>query len=369
MSSMRIAIDAREMVGTIAGKGRYVAELINGLAAIDSENTYYLYTKQPIPTNLPKNFINILIDGLPGLRQLWLAIDAKRRGCSVLLSPTGYLPIIFSFIPSVVTVHDLAPFVTKAARPTFKTLVSERLFLGLATRRSNKIVAVSDSTKHDLMEIFHVSAAKIITTPLGYDKHVYTPNGREDYKIVSSYGLKPDYLLFVGTLEPRKNITGIIRAYGQLPVAMRQRYPLAIAGKKGWFYEEIFSLAKELNLEKEIKFLGRVPDEHLPALYRQAKLFLFPSFYEGFGLPPLEALASGTPVVTSNTSSLPEVVGEAGVTIDPTNPDELGFAIRDLLADESKYSILQSKAVKQAVKFDWKTTARLTLKVLKSVGE
>lgn len=361
---MKIAIDAREMVGAIAGKGRYVVELVKALASIDKENTYYLYSKEPIDVRLPDNFENVLIGGSPGLRQLWLASDVKQRSCNVLLSPTGYLPTLFSFVPTVTTIHDLALFITKDARPTLKTLIAEKLLLGLAVKKSKKILAVSQSTKDDLVKLFKVPAKKINVTLLGYDRELYKSLGRGDQAILESYTLDPNYLLFIGTLEPRKNITGIIQAYSQLSDELREQYPLVIAGKKGWFYEEIFARVEELKLTKQIKFLGRVPDEHLPALYRQAKVFVFPSFYEGFGLPPLEALASGTPVITSNISSLPEVVGEAGRLVDPTNPDQLAIALREILTDEKLYRELSAKTVDQADTFDWQKTASQTLEVL-----
>jgi glycosyltransferase involved in cell wall biosynthesis len=366
---MNIAVDAREMVGAIAGKGRYVVELIKGLAALDSANTYFLYTKAPLDIPLPKNFQEVSIGGLPGLRQLWLAMDAKRRGCAVLLAPTGYLPVIFSAIPTVVTVHDLALFVSSHARPALKTYIAERLLLGLAVRRARKVLSVSKSTSADLEKIFTVPAKKIALTLLGYDKEVYTTQAKKDGDILAHYNLNPSYLYFVGTLEPRKNITGIIQAYSQLPESLRAQYPLVIAGKKGWFYEEIFSTVTALKLEKQVHFLGRVPDEHLPALYRQAKLFLFPSYYEGFGLPPLEALACGTPVVSSSISSLPEVVGDAGLLIDPTNVDQLTLAIRRLVEDDVLYREIKQRTTAQAALFDWQNTAKETLKVLESVGK
>lgn len=362
---MIIAIDAREMVGAIAGKGRYILEVVKNLSVIDRENTYYLYSKQPLGITLSENFHNVLIGGLPGLRQLWLALDARKRGCEFLFSPTGYLPVVFSLIPSVVTVHDLAVFVSKDAKPTLKTYFAEKLLLGMATRRARHIIAVSKSTKNDLVKLFRVPEKKITVTLLGYDKDVYTQvESNDDDQILKSYSLTADsYLLFLGTLEPRKNIVGIIRAYSQLPKELRAKYRLVIGGKKGWYYEEIFTTVRALKLENEIQFLGRLPDEHLPALYRNAKLFLFPSFYEGFGLPPLEAMACGTPVISANISSLPEVIGDAGLLVDPYNIDELAQAIERLLTDNEVYTRLKGKIVTQAEKFSWQETAKQTLAV------
>jgi glycosyltransferase involved in cell wall biosynthesis len=366
---MNIAVDAREMVGSIAGKGRYVAELVKALGEIDTDNHYFLYTKQPITEKLPKNMEQVTIGGLPGLRQLWLAIDAKRRNAAVLFAPTGYLPVVFSMIPTVATIHDLAIFVTKDAKPALKTYLAETLLMRFAVSKSSHIVAVSESTKRDLVKTFGTTNAKITTTPLGYDQKVYTTKAEGDQKILDEYKIKPGYLLFVGTLEPRKNIVGILNAYNKLPTELQDKHKLVIGGKKGWFYEEIFATVTELGLENNVVFLGRVPDEHLPALYRQAKIFLFPSFYEGFGLPPLEAMGCGTPVIVANNSSLPEVVGEAGSKVDPYNAGSIKEAIVTLLTDKELYNKRKELVVAQAKKFTWQRTAELTLKTFEKVTQ
>jgi alpha-1,3-rhamnosyl/mannosyltransferase len=366
---LTIAIDAREMAGQIAGKGRYVVELVKALAEIDSTNSYFLYSKGPIATDfsLPKNFKVVRIGGLPGLRQLWLAIDAKKRGCDVLLSPTGYLPVIFSLIPSIVTIHDLAIFTTPEAKPALKTFLSERLLLKTAVRRAKKIMAVSQSTKNDLVKLFQIPADKVTVTPLGYDRNKYNLKPSGDQAILDQYQLAKDYLLFIGTLEPRKNIEGIIKAYSQLPTELQGRHKLVIAGKKGWYYDSIFQNVESLGLTDSVQFLGRVPDEHLPALYRQAKLFIFPSYYEGFGLPVLEALACGTPVVSSHNSSLPEVVGDCGRLVDPRQPDQISQAIGELLRNQKLYLDLKKGCANQAAHFSWQQTAMLTLETIKSL--
>lgn len=369
---MNIAVDAREAAGVPAGKGRYVIEIIKNLAVIDRQNNYFLYTKQPINFKLPANFKVVMIGGPPGLRQLWLAFDAQRKDCQLLFAPTGYLPVIFSFIPCVVTIHDLALFVTKQAKPALKTLLAERLLLGMAARKARQIIAPSQSTKNDLVKLLKTPADKITVTLLGYDKTCYLPTTKvsaDDLEALKSYDLPSEYLLFIGTLEPRKNIESLIRAYGQLPKGIQDQHRLVIGGGKGWYFDSIFTTVKELNLTDRVQFLGRVPDEHLPALYRGAKLFVFPSFYEGFGLPPLEAMACGTPVITSNLSSLPEVVGEAGVLVDPNDPTELAQAIATLLTDETAYSRLKKLSIEQAERFSWSEAAKQTLAVFRQVAE
>lgn len=370
---LRIAVDAKELANDRpAGKGRYAIEIVKHLAKIDSQNEYYLYSSEPIHHELPENCHNIIVAGPFGLKQWKIAVHAKKSKCNVIFAPTNYLSTILSAIPAVVTVHDLAMFVEPKSRPALKTRIAEKFLLGLTVRRAKKIIAVSNSTKHDLEKVFKVPSRKISMILEGYDKDSFQPNETNpklpDKDVLKEYDLEPDYLLFVGTLEPRKNITGIIESYALLPEELRKKHRLVIGGKKGWFYEEIFARVKELGLENEVSFLGRVPDEHLPGLYRQAKLFLFPSFYEGFGLPPLESLACGTPVVTSNSSSLPEAVGEAGALINPNSTKEMAQEIEKLLTDNEHYNHLQHNASNQAAKFDWLDAAKSTLQVLEDAS-
>lgn len=365
---LQIAVDAREMVLHKAGKARYTTEIIRYLARLDTTNTYYLYMHEPFPESLPPNFETVLLKRFLGLKQLWLALDARRRGCDVLFAPTAYLPVVFSLIPSVVTVHDLAPFVSPQARPALRTLLAERFLLHWAVRKARAVISVSQSTRHDLIQLFRIPANKITVTVLGYDAAQFVPpssaNKAADQAVLKKYNLSPNYLFFIGTLEPRKNIIGLIEGYSRLSPALQDQYPLVIGGGKGWFYEAIFARVNELKLESKITFLGRVPDEDLPTLYRQAKLFVFPSFYEGFGLPPLEALACATPVITSKTSSLPEVVGSAGRLVDPLDPTTITEAITELVQDEAIYRDVKRQAPDQAKQFDWQRTAKQTQAIL-----
>ncbi len=369
-SHLTIAVDARQIRDSMVGKVRYITEVVHYLGEIDHANHYILYAEDVLPLKLPANFETVILKKSLGLKQLWLARDAKRRGCDVLFAPTAYLPVLFSQIPAVLTVHDLAPFVSPQAKPAWRTLLAERLLLGPAVRRAQQLIAVSEGTKRDIEKVFGVKGQKITVTPLGYDQKRFMPPSsstqEQDQETLDHFKLKPGYLLFVGTLEPRKNIVGLIEAYGQLSAASRQQYRLVIGGGKGWFYEAIFAKVKELHLEEEITFLGRVDDEYLPSLYRQAKLFLFPSFYEGFGLPPLEALACGTPLVAANNSSLPEVVGEAGRLADAHDPKTIAQAIEALLTDPDAYAQVKALTTKQASHFNWRLTAKATLEVLKS---
>ena len=187
-------------------------------------------------------------------------------------------------------------------------------------------------------------------------------------KVKARYKINRDYILFVGTLEPRKNITNIIRAYNMLPHHLKYNHLLVICGKKGWYYEEIFRTVEELNLEDNVIFTGYVPDKDVPLLMNGAKVFVYPSFYEGFGLPPLEAMACGTPVISSNVSSIPEVVGNAGILVNPNNVEELSDAIVRVVSNEELRAQLSEKGLRQANKFSWRATVEKTVEVYNRVG-
>lgn len=371
-NKITIAIDARETMGNRAGKGRYIYEIVRNLSRIDHTNHYILYVNEPIDYSVGENFKVVVLPKKFGIKQFWLAWHAYKAKCQVLFAPTAYLPVLFSFIPSVVTVHDLAIFIAKESRPAFRTKLAETLLLKPAAWKAKKVIAVSESGEEDIQKILGLKKSKIATIQEAYDKEAFFPKSPQttdkDKVVLANYNLTPHYLLFIGTLEPRKNVIGLLTAYSQLSNELRHAYPLVIGGKKGWFYEEIFAKVKELNLTENVQFLGRVPDEYLPALYRNAKIFIFPSFYEGFGLPPLEAIACGTPAITSNISSLPEAVGEAGVLINPRKPEEITQTISELLTNASRYNTLVSHSNAQAAKFDWEHAAKETLEVLTSVA-
>jgi glycosyltransferase involved in cell wall biosynthesis len=185
-------------------------------------------------------------------------------------------------------------------------------------------------------------------------------------RVRACYGLPERYVFCVGTIEPRKNLTTLLEAYQ----ALRSRgfnFKLVIVDKKGWLYKGFFRRLRELGLEGEVVFPGFIPDEDLPALYSAAELFVFPSLYKGFGLPPLEAMACGTPVIASNASSLPEVVEEAGIMVEPRDVSGLTEAMRRVLTDEGKRREMREKGLRQAARFSWERTAQETLEVYRSV--
>jgi glycosyltransferase involved in cell wall biosynthesis len=354
----RIAIDGREISNSGAGKSRYIRELLMALLKQDDKNDYFIFTKNSLDFVLPKNAHNILLKKRFKSRYFWQRYALVEMKMDLFFSPTGYHPILFSTIPSVVTVHDLAIFLEPKAKPSWKGWLYEYIFIRFALKRAKAIIAVSNSTKNDLMNRFKVKKDRITVTYLApYEKVV--PNLKKP-------DLPTNFLLFVGTIEPRKNIETLIRAYVKLPIKVRQECPLLLIGKKGWNFQPVFDLLDYLN-DPTIKWLNYIDNKDLPYYFSQATAFIYPSWYEGFGLPVVEAMSYGTPVITSNTSSLPEVVGQAGLMVDPRDEISLSNKMLEIINNKSLRQEMATLAKKQAENFSWDKTAKETLKVFEKV--
>jgi glycosyltransferase involved in cell wall biosynthesis len=284
-----------------------------------------------------------------------------RLGLDLLHSP-DFIPPAFGYRRSIITVHDLNFF----HYPQFLTAESLRYYNGQiewATRRADHIVADSHATKTDLVSMVGVPSDKVTVIHLAADP-AYQPMPPEEIRrVTAQHDLEPGYILFVGTLEPRKNVPGLLRAFRLLIDAKTTDTPLVLVGGKGWLYDEIFERTKTLHLTERVRFLHNVANTDLPALYSAASVLVTPSFYEGFGLPPLEAMACGTPVVVSDRASLPEVVGKAGLLIDPDDDEDIAQAITRVLTDEPLRARMREDGLAQAACFSWEGTARETLAV------
>lgn len=366
---MRIGVDVRELAGKKAGKGWYVWRLMECLREIDRENEYILYSdKEILDCKLPEKHELILIEK-HGLGWHWAVKNRlKSDRIDVYWAPTSLIVPALTELKTVMTIHDLTVLLFPKMH-TWKNRLIEKALTGLAVKKTSRILTISEATKDDLMRLFPKSKDKIVVAKLGVDGEYRPIVDLEIEKILKKYGLKRGYLLFVGTLEPRKNLINLIKAYHELDEKVRSENKLVIVGKKGWYFEEIFALVEEYGLKKAVIFLGYVPGEDMPAIYNGAKIFVYPSKYEGFGLPVLEAMACGVPVITSNVSSLPEVIGEAGVLVSPDNLDEITNKIEELISDDKKRDEMSRLGLIKAEEFDWKKTARATLDVLTEGGK
>jgi len=237
-----------------------------------------------------------------------------------------------------------------------------------AIERADAIIAISNHTKLDLIKYFDAPEDKITVTHLAADK-AFTRIVDHDIlkKIRQKYSLPHDFVLFVGSLEPRKNLPTLLAAYALLQQTFKNKFSLVIVGSEGWLNDQIKLLITELKISENVCFTGYVAQEHLSAIYSMASVFVYPSLYEGFGLPVVEAMACGTPVITSNVSSIPEVVGDAAVLIDPINKEELALTIERVLGDEDLRESLRISGIARAKTFSWERCARETLEVYKRV--
>jgi glycosyltransferase involved in cell wall biosynthesis len=260
-------------------------------------------------------------------------------------------------VPSVVTIHDLAfirfPYTFRSYNRTYLDLATR-----VSVRRATRILAVSEHTKREVVGLLGVPAERVVVTPNAARVHFHPPAAEALAAFRTRHSLPEQFVLYVGTLEPRKNLTTLLDAYAQ--IARQSAVPLLVGGGKGWMYDAVFARLEALGLRDRVHFVGYLDEEELPLWYAAARLFVFPSLYEGFGMPPLEAMACGTPVVTSNSSSLPEVVGDAGLMVAPMDVDALADAIMRLLSDEALHADLRERGLRRAQQFAWHTTAERT---------
>lgn len=355
---MTIGIDARAAAEVPAGRGRYVRELLRALAAIpearDVRFELWARTAWEDPA-LDDRFIWRLI----GMRDpFWNVAAGLRAGRSAdaFLSSNSYLTAWFTRCPTAVVVYDLIPFVAgaQAHGPTVKI---ERATIRPALRRARALPCISEATRRDLVAHFPQAASKATAIPLAADDMFAGPP-----KLVPGHPrLTKPYVLAVGTLEPRKNLERLVAAWRQLPAALRDTHDLALAGGRGWDDDAIVEAAQSAGA----KLLGRVTDDELHALYAGAACFAYPSLYEGAGLPVIEAMAAGAPVVTSTVSSLPEVAGDAALLVNPRDTGAIAAAVERVLTEPSLADDLRERGRAQAATFSWERTARETLTLLR----
>ncbi|MBC7250286.1 MAG: glycosyltransferase family 4 protein [Anaerolineae bacterium] len=366
---MRIGIDARMVYYTQAGISQYIQRLISALAEIDLENEYLILQNWRDRSSLCLNHnfrrVSFISPAHHRLEQWLLRFELSPLNLDVLHSP-DFIPPFRRNCKSVITVHDLAFLLY----PHLLTEDGAHYYgqIDQAVHHTDHIIAVSQNTKQDIIRLLGVPEDKI-TVIYEAANPIYRPveDEGELQRVRQKYKIAGDFILFVSTIEPRKNLPTLLRAFRQLLDDYKLEVRLVVAGRRGWLFDEVFALVQELNLAEHVHFLGRVPLEDLPPLYTAASLFAYPSTYEGFGLPPLEAMACGTPVVVSNVSSLPEVVGDAALLVDPDDVSGLTVALWRGLTDEARRAELIAKGFRRAKCFSWEKAARQTLAVYQSL--
>lgn len=374
---MKIAIDLRSLQsGRVSGVENYTYHLLDKMLSGDKVNQYVLFYNSFRPSDVEHfHFINsnVVRRRIPNRILNFSLKFFKYPKFEHFLEPFDFLFLPnsnhFAIKPQTklaLTVHDLSPFVFPNFYNLKRRLWHKSLGFKKSLMRADIIFAVSEFTKKDIIEKFGVEEKKIKVVYQGIDHSVYKPNLPESElrRVRNKYSLPGEFILFLATIEPRKNLVGLIEAFNRLP----NKVSLVIAGKPGWKFGPSVKKISQSPKREFIHELGYVDEADKPFLLALAKALVFPSFYEGFGFPVLEAMAVGTPVITSNLTSLPEVVGDAGILINPYNINDIANAVETLLGNTVMQKHMREKGLVQAEKFSWEKTASEVLKGLESVN-
>lgn len=382
-SKQKILIDGGPLFAQKSGVGQYLHRLLEALFELDRENNYYIYSflffgkklKKPYRKTyknlhyrmvryLPSKLYNVISRRLflpPGDIMTGINPDVAIFGNFVSLPmPLGAKKVTF--------IYDLSFELHKEkAHNKNSYVLLKRVPQSVA--QSDIIVTISENSKREIIARYNTPQEKVKVINPAVNRSIFFPRDEAEQAVIrEKYGLSSHYILYTGTLEPRKNILGILGAYHALPRDVRDKYSLVLAGGKGWKDSEITDRLAGLS-DLDILVTGYIPDEDLPPLYSGASLFVFPTFYEGWGMPPLEAMACGTPVITSDNSSLPEVVGGAGMMIDAHDTEDLSRQMVRVLTDKKLASSLVQKGKEQAAKFSWEKSAKQLSEIIEDLAK
>lgn len=374
---MKLLVNASSLTPPITGIGRYTYNLMYELEQILDIEFNYLYDTAwssrlvaikctTYPAVKFKNLFKKIVPNAYGVAK-WIrqrSFDSCAHACAVhstLYHEPNYLPLQFAG-KTVVTIHDLSVLKHPESHPADRV----RLFhesLPKVAECADAIIVDSEFIKNEVISQFSVSPEKVFTTLLGVGDEFRPYKKAAVAGVLEKHNLAyKEYILVVGTLEPRKNLPLILDSYQQLASEIRKRYPLVIAGMRGWNLEQFNSRLQQMVHDGQVRLLGYVADDELPMVYAGASVFLFPSKYEGFGLPPLEAMASGVPVIASRRASIPEVVGDAGILLEADEPEAWTSAIADLLGNVEQRQGMADAGLKRAEEFTWRRCAEQTIR-------
>lgn len=372
---MKIGINLLPIRKELTGIGVYAFNIISEFDKLDNENEYVLFANEDnykiynfenprfttikFPFSAEEVLKRILIE------QLFLPFTIKANRIDVLFSPSTIIPI-FSGCKNVVCIHDMIPFFVKQK---FSKIRSKyvKMMIKISAKRADKIFTVSNNSKKEIQKICKVRDSKIVITPNGIKNKLRESNPHIWNLFKNEKLIKDKYLLYVGTLEPGKNLTRLVQSFEILKTKYNLNHQLVITGKKGWQYNEIFKTVEKLKIEKSVIFTDYVSNEILYHLYKNAELFIFPSLYEGFGLPVLEAMALGLPAIVSNTSSMPELVGNACRLVDPYAIEEIADEVFHVLNDAELRQQMVRHGKLQAQKFNWQDSAKIAFNEISKV--
>lgn len=370
---MRISLDAIPLAAPRTGVGHYTFELARHLALLAPADEFELVSPFPIASpvpnqaeqDLPAN-LRIVHAKVNSLRRRWFAVGLPlylRQSGTDLFHGTNYEVPLWGKRPSVLTIHDLS-LLLHADTHEARLVRRGRRRLPLMARAASVIITPSESVRAEVLEHLRIEPSKIVSIPEA-PRDIFRPMSIEEtIEVRRRLEIEDDFILFVGTIEPRKNLLTLLKAFEEILRKTTLCPQLAIAGKEGWLTSELFSHVRESGVKDRLRFTGYLTDEELRALYSSCRVFVYPSLYEGFGLPPLEAMACGAPVIASRIPSIVEAVGtDAARLISPTDVQALARSIKEILSDENERHELSRTGQQRAMEFSWEKTARATLAV------
>jgi alpha-1,3-rhamnosyl/mannosyltransferase len=369
---VRIGIDGRYIADHFPGIGRYTYNLAAKLPELAPDTDFVLFHNPRLLNTrydlgrlaLNPNLRLLPVDVPPrSLQEQYQLRSLAKALCLDLLHSPYYVMPYWLHCPSVVTMYDLIPMIYPQHLPHRWTAWIFRATASLATRRASQIIAISESTRKDLVHFFGASEDRITVTHLAADERFRPLDSQQRENTIRTYGLPERYILYLGINKPHKNLAFLLQVFREL----RTEAKLVLAGKEDPRYPQVRDEARRLRLDDRVVSWGEVPDSDLPLIYNGAEVFVFPSLYEGFGLPVLEAMACGTPVICSNTSSLPEIVGDAAICLHPQDRSAWVAALTEVLENQQLRAELKAKGLARAAKFSWQKAARETMAVYRSV--
>ena len=365
---MRIALDTTR-INIPDGGGRYTNEILKYLCKLHPNDSFFAIGPKPGYEHKYNNLKLIqyrTVDGIPSRLAYTIGISKilKRYKIDVFHNITNY-GIYNSSCPTVTTVHDLLTYKFPNLRSKRIQWYLYKFYLPYLLKKSTKIIAVSNNTKNDLKELYGINNVDVIYE--GFDEKIFNENVDNDENILAKYRIKSDYLLFVGYLTPKKNMDTILKSLDYMRRELNFTIHFVIVGQRGPGAEDIFSLIDTMKFNNQISELGFVSDDELGAIYRNAKVFVFPSIYEGFGLPVLESMACSTPVIASNAGSLPEIVGNDEFLCPPNSVETWAYKIYKLFNDKSYYKSASNFCINRSKEFSWVKCAKDIMKIYKEI--
>ncbi len=371
---MKIVVDLRSLSsGSVSGVENYCHNVVHSLLEMDRKNAYTLFFNSlKLKPNLEFNYVNskLVVKHYPnkllnlGFKLGWFNFEKLVGEFDWLFLPNPNQFNLNIKNKLALTIHDLSPFITPEFYDLKRKLWHKFLNFENAVNRANVIFAVSETTKNDIVRLFNVNPNKVVVAYPGIDKKNFKPNVDQALQrnARNIYDLPGKYLLFLNTIEPRKNLSGLIKAFELL----EEPIPLVIAGRLGWKYSKDLDILKKSKKKHLIKYIGYVKEEYKPAIIKMATALVYPSFYEGFGFQPLEAAACGTPSVVSQVASLPEVMADSALLVNPYSVSDLAGALKEISSNVSLREALIEKAKLRVEKFSWELTSQTILKALEN---